>query len=98
MAEGAADHQRQWQGGAILNLEYKLCAVKGKAQEGELPNLSVAPNIRSPPVSNTELYTVGLWFCFNSSVPVPWFFPLKIRKYVIYVLFYRKTELIDLGI
>lgn len=88
------DHQRQRWGGAILNLEYKLCAVKGKAQERELPNLSVALNIRSPPVSNT----VALWFCFNLFVPVPWFFPLKIRKYITYVLFYRKTELIDLGI
>lgn len=33
--------------------------------------------------------------CFASVVTVPWFFPLEIRKYLTYFLFYRSPQLRD---
>jgi hypothetical protein len=46
-------------------------------------------------ILDTELFTSRVWFCFVPIVIVPWFFPLEVRKHLIYFLYYRSPQLRD---
>lgn len=40
----------------------------------------------NPQISDTELFSAGLQFCFVQIVTLPWFFPRGIRLYLTYLI------------
>jgi hypothetical protein len=46
-----------------------------------------------PDIRHWIIYTAGVWFCFALTVPVPWYFSLEERLYLIHFLFFRCLQL-----
>lgn len=74
---------KMWSG-ASLSLEDKLYAIESGARK-VTKDLWRSPEDHkwTPDIRHYIIYTVGVWFCFDLIVTVPWFFPLEVRKYFI---------------
>jgi hypothetical protein len=86
--------------GDSQNLEDKLYVLQKVEQEKWPKPFGGSQKILSESQTlNIEFFTqLGVWFCFDFIVTVTGFFPLEIRKYLTYFLFYRSPQLRDLNI
>lgn len=91
------DHQGQQQPWSrdSLSLWDSVYFRLAEPEEWFCPN-SLAPRMIPRHSLSTGLcITVELWFCFNLTVAVPWFFSLWVIKYVAYFLFETIPQLRD---
>lgn len=74
-----------------------MCATEGRDGEVTQAFWKSPENRESiPDTGHCVFYTVGVWFCFELAVTLPWFSPLEVRMYLTYFLLYRSPQLRDI--
>jgi hypothetical protein len=66
----------------------------GRAREAIITLFGGAKIVSRSQILAIELLTIGVWFCFDLNMTVPWFFPPEVRNYLTCV--YRIPQLRDI--